>query len=385
MIARLTMMMLLVAALLAQTLPAQPAADAPSAPDVRLNSDNLFIRDMARIAGQGSTVLRGMGLVVGLGKGKGDKGIELALARPLAKVYEANGNPMPDLRELIRAENAALVAIEVVVPEQGAQLDDIFDVRISTIHSATSIAGGQLILSPLSGPLPGQGVYAMASGAVYIEDQAVLTQGVIRGGARIIQPIPMPVIEDSFILNLLPNYRSFGTAARVADAINGALSDPAEGRGERVLGTELAKPLDDTRILVRIPPEERVNVPQFIGIVMGTQMTLSLVQQAAEVRVNPRTGSIIFAGNVEISPMAISHRNLIINTLVPAPAPDPRLPQRFRERMVGVDTAGRGRERAKIQDLLVAFRQLDVPVEDRIDIIIQMHKSGRLHARLIVE
>jgi flagellar P-ring protein precursor FlgI len=353
--------------------------------ELRVASDNLAVQDMARIAGQGSTILRGMGLVIGLSPKSGDSGRELALARPLAKVYEANGNPLPDLAELGAARSAALVAIEVEVPSQGAQLDDQFDIRVSTLHSATSLAGGRLILSPLSGPLPGQGVYAMGSGPIYIEDTQSPTQGVIRGGARIIQPIPMPAIRDRFTLTLLPAYRFHNIASRVADSINGALTDPAEGLVERSTGSEIARAIDDTSIVVTVPKEERGNVPQFVGLIMSTQVTLSLISQPAEVRVNPRTGSIIFAGNVEISPVAISHKNLTINTVNPSPPPSPANPLRLRERMIAIDTAGRRSDRAKIQDLLAAFRALDVPVEDRIDIILQLHRSGRLHARLIVE
>lgn len=378
--------MLMLSALLAQQVRAQTATPGGSAGEIRPVSDNLTVQDVCRIAGQGSTVLRGMGLVVGLARGSGDSGKELALARPLAKIYEANGNPLPDLAELERAGNAALVALEVVIPAQGASLDDEFDVKVSALHSAKSLAGGQLILSPLSGPLPGQGVYAVGSGSLSLEDANTPTQAVVRGGARVIQAIPMPEIGERFTLTLLPNYRYHNVAARIADAINGALTDPSDGGGvDRPAGAILARAIDNVSIEVTVPKEERETTPQFIGLIMGTQVTLSLIQQPAEVRVNARTGSIVFAGNVEISPVAISHKNLVINTIIPATPPSERNPQRIRERMVSVDTSGRSRDRAKIQDLLAAFRQLDVPVEDRINIIIQLHKSGRLHARLVVE
>jgi len=94
---------------------------------------------------------------------------------------------------------------------------------------------------------------------------------------------------------------------------------------------------------------------------MSTQVTISLLQQPAEVRINQRTGSIIFSGNVEISPVAVSHKNLMITTLTPPPVPTAQNPQRIRDTMVALDTAGRNREKARIQDLLLAFRTLDVP------------------------
>ena len=40
---------------------------------------------------------------------------------------------------------------------------------------------------------------------------------------------------------------------------------------------------------------------------------------------------------------------------------------------------------AKLQDLVAALEQLKVPAEDRITIVKELHKTGRLHAKLIVE
>ena len=154
---------------------------------------------------------------------------------------------------------------------------------------------------------------------------------------------------------------------------------------DRSMHTDVARALNDTSILVTIPPQERVNIPQFIAMVMSTQVTLSLLQQPAEVRINARTGSIIISGNVEISPVAISHKNLMISTVTPSLPPTLQNPQRFRETMVGLDTSSRAREKARIQDLIAAFKTLDVPVDDRINIIMQLHKAGRLHAKLVVE
>jgi flagellar P-ring protein precursor FlgI len=203
----------------------------------------------------------------------------------------------------------------------------------------------------------------------------------------------MPPIGPRLTLTLLPHYRYHTVSARVAEAINGALSDPQEAD---TLGTtsgastDIAQAIDDTSIVVRVPDQERANIPQFVSLIMSTQVTLGLLQQPAEVRVNPRTGSIVFSGNVEISPVAVSHKNLVITTVIQPPAAPgrpapPAPPQRITDRMIGLDTSGRGRDRARIQDLLAAFRQLDVPVEDRINIITQLHRAGRLHARLVVE
>jgi flagellar P-ring protein precursor FlgI len=230
-------------------------------------------------------------------------------------------------------------------------------------------------------------VYAMGNGTIMLEDKTLTTTGIIKNGAHMLADVPMPTIRDTFMLTLAPGYRYYTVASRVADAVNGSVNDPQEGLSltDRSLHTDVARALNDTSILVTIPQAERGNVPQFVAMVISTQVTLSLLQQPAEVRINARTGSIIFSGNVEISPVAISHKNLMISTVVPALPPTLQNPQRFRESMVGLDTSSRAREKARIQDLLVAFRTLDVPIDDRINIIMQLHKAGRLHAKLVVE
>jgi flagellar P-ring protein precursor FlgI len=399
-IARTLWLVPVVSALLAQGLHAQtgsgvgrgagPAPIQPGDPnEPRLTADNTSVQELCRIQGHASNPLRGIGILTGLKKGAGDSGAEMALARPLAKVYEANHIALPELKDLAKAQTAALVALEVVIPAPGARDGDQFDIRVTAMHSATDLTGGQLILSPLLGPMPSDdSVYAMGYGTVQLEDPKITSSGVIHGGARMISDFSPPAIRDHFILTLQPEYRYYTVASRVADAINGSMNDPQDGYGipaERGTNADVAKAIDDTSIYVSVPEQERTNIAQFVGTVMATQVTISLLQQPAEVRINQRTGSIIFSGNVEISPVAISHKNLMITTLVPPPQPTVQNPQRIRETMVALDTAGRNREKARIQDLLLAFRTLDVPVDDRINIIMQLHKAGRLHARLVVE
>ena len=39
---------------------------------------------------------------------------------------------------------------------------------------------------------------------------------------------------------------------------------------------------------------------------------------------------------------------------------------------------------AKLQDLALAFDQLKVPAEDRIAIVKELYRTGKLHAKLII-
>jgi flagellar basal body P-ring protein FlgI len=51
--------------------------------------------------------------------------------------------------------------------------------------------------------------------------------------------------------------------------------------------------------------------------------------------------------------------------------------------IVSLDTTNEGG--AKLQDLVNALDQLKVPAEDRIAIVKELYKTGKLHAKLIVE
>ena len=51
--------------------------------------------------------------------------------------------------------------------------------------------------------------------------------------------------------------------------------------------------------------------------------------------------------------------------------------------VIPLDTTNQGG--AKLQDLVNALDQLKVPAEDRIAIVKELYKTGKLHAKLIME
>ena len=67
----------------------------------------------------------------------------------------------------------------------------------------------------------------------------------------------------------------------------------------------------------------------------------------------------------------------------PPPVPTPRSAGDRAEGRVALDTTGTGG--AKLQDLVSVLDQLKVPAEDRITIIKELYKTGKLHAKLILE
>jgi flagellar P-ring protein precursor FlgI len=353
----------------------------PDASSLRADSATIAVREIVRLGGQGKSTLRGMGIVTGL-RGTGDSGNEAVLARPLAQFYANNGNPIPDLKELSKSKAAAVVFLWAEIPEEGGRKGDRFDVYVKVSHSASSLIGGMLDISPALGPLPGQGVFALASGKIRVEDPSLPTVGVIKEGLHLIQDIRMPSLEGSFELVVRPHYRGWSTTSVLAQQINESITSLLD---EDNSPPPIAKAIDETTVRVVIPPNERPDPANFVANILSKRLSPDLLKLPAQVICNERTGVIIATGNVEISPVAIAHKDLVVTTTTPPPAPTPADPLVKQEKWVGVGTAGRPSERARLQDLLAAFKQLDVPVREQVAILTEMHKAGRLHARLVIE
>jgi flagellar P-ring protein precursor FlgI len=337
------------------------------------------VKELVRIKGQGETVLRGVGLVVGL-SGTGDSGKELAMARQLAKVLENNGNVVGSPKELANGKAVALVSVTCFVPAAGARADDTLDVQVSVLNSASSLKGGELYLTALEGPLPDpkheRPVYAFAQGLVDLQDASVPTVGKVRGGARITQDILMPGVGDSFELIIDAPFAGWAASSQIAVAINAK----AQPQGPRV-----ATAVDERTIRVTVPEPDRLDRAGFLADVLSAEVNVQLLDIPAQVICNQRTGSIIVTGDVEISPVAITQKDLTITTVVPPPVASAQNPLIQRDRWTPLTSGARPSDMAKLADLIKAFKQLDIPVQDQIGIIQMLHKTGKLQAKLVVD
>ncbi len=339
----------------------------------------MSVRDLARLEGQGESDLWGLGFVTGLG-GTGDPATTLPVARQLAQLLAKGGSPIPNIEELSKGKNVAMVMVTCKTPKEGARAGDRVDVIVTSWHNAKSLAGGQLFLTPMQGPLPGQGVYASAMGPLSFEGGS-LTGGRVRGGATITHDILMPVIgrDGSITLVVEPAYAGWSTTQLIASAIN------SERQGLDEMAIELARALDERTVRVLIPEAELPDPANFIGNIMGIRLDPSLLSLGAKVIVNERSGAIIVTGDVQISPVVITHKDLVITTINPPRQATADSPQVERRRWASVTTEVGEQDQARVQDLLEAFKQLDVPVSDQIAILGKLHKIGRLHGEYIVE
>ena len=348
-------------------------------------ADAVRIGDVTHIKGQRTNQLNGMGLVVGLA-GTGDGGKYLPAIRPLAAMLTQFANPVLSMDELKNARNVAVVMVEATLPEYGAREGDRLDVRVTSIGAAKSLQGGRLLITPLQGPHKAdKRIYALASGPLHVQNTLTPTVAVINQGATLEADIVYNWIDDSNQITLVLEdaHAGWAMAHAIAQTIRELSSEPG-----RV--SAIARAVDPKNVVVTIPQTDRANPASFIAWVEGQDLLLP--QSEARVKINRRTGTIIVSGDVEISPVAISHKGLTIST---AGSPTGRQGE---EGFVAIDTQKPGDGRSadsdagatrrgdtRMADLIDALNQLKVPVEDRITIIEELHKTGKLHARLVVE
>ena len=343
------------------------------------------VADITRMAGARTNVLTGMGLVIGL-KGTGDGGAYLPAIKPLAQLLGKFADPA-SVADLANANNVAIVMVTATMPRDGVRSGDHLDVRVMSTGAATSLRGGSLYMAPLLGPTgqpytprdaSGNALrpvpYALANGPVDLDDATVPTSGTVKGGAVMEADLPAKYVDrlGRFTLVIDEPSASWTMASTIAKQIN-ELADTTEA---------VAVAVDPKNVVVQIPAAERDRPDTFISNVQ--RLTVPMLAGEARVRINDKTGTMVVTGDVEISPVVISHKGLTITTVAPPlPPPSAANPVRSQHGTVPVDTTGTGG--ARLQDLADAFDQLKVPADDRIQIIKELYETGKLHAKLIVD
>jgi flagellar P-ring protein FlgI len=333
------------------------------------------IADITRIGGERTNLLTGLGLVYGL-KGTGDGGDFAAAINPLREMLSKFADPV-EVKDLSNAQNVALVALTATVPANGARDGDHLDVHVTSLGAAASLKGGRLFVTPMQGPLTNGQVLALAEGPVELEDPTTPTTGIVHaaaGGAVMEADLPARSINDSgqFMLIIDEPSASWSTASAIAQIINDSESD----NGETV-----AVVYDQKNVEVTVPLNERDHPDEFISRVL--RLPVKMVPSEARVEINTKTGTIIITGDVEISPVVISHKGLSISTVNPPPTPSPRTPVVTSQDVIQIGTEDE--TNGNLQDLIAAMEQLKVPVDDRIDILKELYLTGKLHAKLIMD
>jgi flagellar P-ring protein precursor FlgI len=338
----------------------------------------LALKSICRVKGQEENSIQGLGLVVGL-KGTGDAASYLPTIRSVAKIMSVMGTTVGPsaLPELKDTKNVALVTVTATIPAAGARQGDKIDCIVSSIGSAKSLAGGRLFLTPLIGPdARHQRVFAFAEGPITIENPATPATGRVHDGCRLEEEFFNVFQKDNKITLVLDkNHADFQVAQDVTELLN------SQFRMQVSSPLPLARAINQGNIEVIIPNQYREDPVSFISQVLSTPIMEP--RCGARVVVNERTGSIVISGDVEIGAVAVTHKNLVIETGGPGGAaggaPSGAKP------FIGVDTADPAAMSPKLKSLVEALNAVHLPTEDIIEVIKGLDRDGQLHAPLIIE
>jgi len=342
------------------------------------------IKDIAYVHGVRGQQLIGYGLVVGL-NGTGDTQRSTFTLQSVSSMLKRFGITVP--QSDLRLRNVAAVMVTATVPGF-AKEGGTADVVVSSMGDGTSLQGGTLLLTPLSG-IDGT-VYAMAQGPLSVGGISVRAHGNevrrnhtatgrIPGGAILERAIRSSITQDSTVAVVLME-ADFTTATRIAEAINVKI-------GERI-----AIPDDASRISIRVPQAFMADgrLVEFVSLVELLEVTPDVT---ARVIINERTGTIVVGGAVSILPAAISHGGLNIEIestpVISQPSPFSQgqtVSTQLTAVYAGEDSATvmAFDGAATVQDVAKTLNALKVTPRDIIAIFQALKRSGALNAELVI-
>lgn len=341
------------------------------------------IKDIGYFNGVSSEQVLGYGLVVGLA-GSGDTYRSAFTVQSVTSMLKRFGITVPQTD--LRTRNVASVMVTAKLNsylKSGSE----FDVTVSSMGDATSLQGGTLLMTPLSG-LDGN-VYAFAQGAISVGGFDITTPSGNRmaknhslagriplGGT--LQASPAQLKTNAGELSIMLRNPDFTTANNIAKAVNAKFN------------SEIAKANDAAEIKVTIPQDRQTNLTAFIS-----ELEIIPVQNdvIAKVVLNERTGTVVAGNNVKITPVTISHGNLNIDVrsypVVSQPGAfsngttvffNNQIPYSSQDSSSAVAIQGAG----TVQEVASALNSLKVSPRDIIAIFQALKEAGALIAELVI-
>ena len=262
------------------------------------------IKDLAVVSGVRSNQLVGYGLVVGL-DGTGDQTTQTPFTvQSIVNMLQKFGVTIPATVSP-QLKNVAAVTVTAQLPPF-IKVGQTIDVTVGSIGNASSLRGGDLLMTPLRGA-DGE-VYAMAQGSVVVagfgvsgKDGSRVTVNVPSGGrvpngATVEHEVRNDFATQPFVmLNL--NTPDFTTASRLSEGIN------------RLLGGASAVALDPVSVKVVAPTDTN----QRIAFVSQLQeLDIEPGDAPARVTINSRTGTVVIGSRVRVMPAAVAHGSLSV-------------------------------------------------------------------------
>ncbi|HWB44669.1 MAG TPA: flagellar basal body P-ring protein FlgI [Hyphomicrobiaceae bacterium] len=275
------------------------------------------IKDVVSVQGVRANQLFGYGLVIGL-NGTGDtlrnspftaQSLQSMLDRMGINVRNANA----------RTRNVAAVIVTAELPAfigKGSRVD----VTVSSLGDATSLQGGSLILTPLTGA--DNQIYAVAQGPLAVTGfstsgkaetltQGVPTTGRIPNGALVERDAPGRLSDQKVLVLELRN-PDFNTAVQIADVVNRHM--------QARYGIKVARENDLRTVSLARP--FFLTPARFLAEVGDLPVQ---PDAPARVVIDERTGTIVIGKDVQISTVAVAHGSITVRVTetpqVSQPAP----------------------------------------------------------------
>ena len=348
---------------------------------MRAEAGIVRMKELVDVQGFRENFLYGYGLVVGL-PGTGDTETVFFTSQSISGMLGRLGIRIDPNQ--VRTRNVAAVMVTARLPTF-ERTGNKLDIAVASMGNARSLAGGVLLLTPLTGP-DGQ-VYAIAQGSVQAGgfDVAAFgsrmaknqpTSGTVPAGATVERAVTPSLDKPQLTLGL--RRPDFTTAARIAEVVN------------KALGSDAAKALDAAAVEVKVPDE-------FKGKTVGLMAKLEALEvdadQRAKVVVSERTGTVVAGEKVKIRPVAIAQGSLSVSV---AAAPVISQPGAFgRGQTVNrTQAAVNATEKDKpvtalpatatVEELTKALNTLGVGARDLVSILQAMKAAGALDADLEV-
>ncbi|MGE3180420.1 MAG: flagellar basal body P-ring protein FlgI [Phycisphaerae bacterium] len=337
------------------------------------------VQDIAKLKGQRINRLMGFGLVVGL-DGSGDGGKNAPTMRALMALHRRYAQPILDIEELIANDSVALVTVEAQIPEFGAREGQQVDVVVSAIGPAKSIAGGQLLTTPLQeSMLSVPNILALAGGRLEVSAGKNQRRAIVRGGATLEEEFIYHFIDGQHITLVLDDqHAGFGWAQMAARAITHALKTPNTNgisefneQGELVVIEEIATAIDGRNVRVRIPTYELKQPANFIRLVLESEI-FELPRQEARVTINRTTKNVSMSGTVTISPTILQVPGLGSITIGKEIKSDETAPEANKQ----------DENLTRLEDLMQSLSEIQATPDQIVGAIEHLARSGSLHAQV---
>ncbi len=342
------------------------------------------LKDIAAVEGMRANQLSGYGLVVGL-NGSGDSQQALFTPQTILNLLRRKGITLNVNPRQLQVKNAAAVMVTATLPAFARQGTKI-SAQVSSLGDAKSLQGGTLVQTALFAA-DGQ-VYAVGQGAISLgggfSERAVgasatsghPTVAWLTSGAIVEREVPT-TLGAGGIVTVALHQPDFTTAERVTQAING------------VLGRSAAKAVDAGTVSIALT---HTRPDEVVHLVTAIERVEVMVDTAARVVLNERTGTVIIGNDVRVLPVAIAHGSLQVTVQTDFGVSQPA-PFSFGETTVVPETDLRVEEGkthnlavlrpgVNLGDLVAGLNALGVTPQDLIAILQAIKSAGALEAAL---